>query len=144
MSQLNLTPVARIALLDGSISGLREVDSLGSILAVHAGPYSQLDRMKANSSHFDFITYVIDTPRIYTGHGRGTRKIGDRVDQDALQTSQVYVICSRDPRFEKFAASYVEARMIDIADDLGVPLANINRPYGRSGLRVSTDLEPLV
>jgi hypothetical protein len=144
MSQLNLTPVARIALLDGSISGLREVDSLGSILAVHAAPYSQLDRMKANSSRFDFITYVIDTPRIYTGHGRGTRKIGDRVDQDALQTSQVYVICSSDPRFEKFAASYVEARIIDIADELGVPLANIVRPYGRSGLRISTDLEPLV
>jgi hypothetical protein len=141
VSQFNLTPVARVALLDGSMAGPRKIDSLGSILAVHAAPFSQLDRMEVNSG---YITYVIDTPRIYTGHGRGSRKIGDRVDQDALQTSQVYVIGSSDPRFEKFAASYVEARIIDIADALGVPLANVIRPYGRDGLRVSADLEPLV
>jgi hypothetical protein len=144
MSQFNLTPVARIALLEGSITGYREIDSLGSILAVHAAPFSQLDQMKANSNQFDYIAYIIDAPRIYTGHGRRDRNIGDRVDEEAKLTSQVYVIGSRDPRFEKFAASYVEARLIDIADDLAVPLANIVRPYGRSGLRVSADLEPLV
>jgi hypothetical protein len=138
---LNLTPVARIALLDGSISGPREIDSLGSILAVHAAPFSRLDRMKANSG---YITYVIDTPRIYTGHGRGTRKIGDRADREAKQTSQVYVICSSDPRFDKLAASYVEARLIDIADECAIPLANSIRPFGRNGLRPSADLEQLV
>jgi hypothetical protein len=141
MSQFNLTPVARVALFDGSMAGPRKIDSLGSILAVQAAPFSQLDRMEVNSG---YITYVIDTPRIYTGHGRGSRKIGDRVDQDTLRTSQVYIIGSSDPRFEKFAASYVEARIIDIADALGVPLANVIRPYGRDGLRVSADLEPLV
>jgi hypothetical protein len=140
-SQLNFAPAARVVLLDGSISGLREIDSMGSILAVHAAPFSQLDRMKANSG---YVTYVIDTPLIYTGHGRRTRKIGDRVDQEAKLTSQVFVICSRDPRFDKLAASYVEARLIDIADQWAVPLANSIRPFGRGGLQVSTDLEPLV
>jgi hypothetical protein len=138
---LNLTPVARIALLDGSILGPREIDSLGSILVVHAAPFSELERMKANSG---YITYVIDTPRIYTGHGRGTRKIGDRADREAKQTSQVYVICSSDPRFDKLAASYVEARLIDIADECAIPLANSIRPFGRDGLRPSADLEQLV
>jgi hypothetical protein len=61
MSQFNLTPVARVALLKGSISGVREIDSYGSILAVHAAPFSQLDRMRANSAEFDYITYVLDT-----------------------------------------------------------------------------------
>lgn len=138
------TPVARVALLDGSISGLREIDSLGSILTVRAAPFSQLDQIKANCDQFSYIAYIIDGPRIYTGHGWRTRNIGDRVDEEANRTSQVCVICSRDPRFEKFAASYVEARLIDIADELGLPIANIVRPYGRGRLRVSTDLEPLV
>jgi len=39
MSQPNFTPVARVTLLDGSISGVREIDSLGSILAVHAARF---------------------------------------------------------------------------------------------------------
>jgi hypothetical protein len=138
---VRLTPVARVALLDGSISGLREIDSLGSILAVHAAPFSQLDRIKANSG---YITYVIDAPRIYTGHGRKSRKIGDRVDQKAKQTSQLYVICSSDPRFDKLAAMYLEGRLIDTADQLGLPLANIIQPFGRNGLRPSADHEQLV
>ena len=144
IAPLNHALTARITLFDGSITGFREIASFGSILQVFAAPFSDLERMKAKISGI-FVTYVIDLPRIYTGHGRGsTRNIGDRIDQDGLETSQVYIICSTDPRFEKFAASYVEARIIDIADSLGVPLANILRPYGRGGLRVSADLEPLV
>jgi hypothetical protein len=144
ISPLNQALTARITLFDGSIAGFREIASFGSILQVLAAPFSDLERMKATINGI-FVTYVIDLPRIYTGHGRGsTRNIGDRIDQDGLETSQVYIICSSDPRFEKFAASYVEARIIDIADGLGVPLANILRPYGRGGLRVSADLEPLV
>lgn len=141
---LNQALTARITLHDGSITGFREIASFGSILQVLAAPFSELERIKATINGI-FVTYVIDLPRIYTGHGRGsTRNIGDRIDQDGLETSQVFIICSNDPRFEKFAASYVEARIIDIADNLGVPLANILRPYGRGGLRVSADLEPLV
>jgi hypothetical protein len=144
MSQLNHALTARITLFDGSIAGFREIASFGSILQVLAAPFSDLERIKATLNGI-FVTYVIDLPRVYTGHGRASsRNIGDRIDQDGLETAQVYIICSNDPRFEKFAASYVEARIIDIADSLGVPLANILRPYGRGGLRVSADLEPLV
>jgi hypothetical protein len=140
---LNLTPVARVALFDGSISGLREIDSFGSILAVRAAPFSALERMKATIDG-GFIAYVIDAPQIYTGHGRGTRNIGDRIGEVAKQTSQVYVIYSRDTRFDKIAASYVEARVIDIAAELGIPLKNCVRPFGRSGLTISADHEQLV
>ena len=42
------TLVARTVLLDGSVSGRRNVDSLGSILRVSAAPYSDLERMKAD------------------------------------------------------------------------------------------------
>jgi hypothetical protein len=140
---LNLTPVARVALFDGSISGLREIDSFGSILAVRAAPFSALERMKATING-GFITYVIDAPQIYTGHGRDTRNIGDRIGEVAKQTSQVYVIYSRDTRFDKIAASYVEARVIDIAAELGIPLKNCVRPFGRGGLTISAEHEQLV
>jgi hypothetical protein len=141
-SQPNLTPVARVALFDGSIWGLREIDSLGSILAVRAAPFSELHRMGLDS--LNFIAYVIAAPQIfYAGHGRGTRKIGDRLGQKKL-TSQVYVIYSLDPRFDKHAAMYLEGRLIDTADQLGLPLANINQPFGRQGLRPSADHEQLV
>ncbi len=108
-SALNYVLTAQITLLDGLITGLREIHSLGSILQVRAAPFAELDRMK--SAIGGFITYIIDVQRIYTGHGRGTRNIGDRISQEAWQSgSQVYLIYSLDKRFDKPAASYVEAR----------------------------------
>lgn len=59
-------------------------------------------------------------------------------------SGDVYIIHSLDPRFDEFAASYLEARLIDIADELGLPLANQVRPFGRDGLRPCSDLEQLV
>jgi hypothetical protein len=134
---------ARITLLDGSITGLREIDSFGSILQVRAAPFAELDKMKATITG-SFIAYVIDAPRVYTGHGRDSRNVGDRIDKTARQTSQVYIIFSADPRFDKPAAAYVEARLIDTAAELAVPLANGVRPFGIDGLTRSPDLEQLV
>ena len=90
------------------------------------------------------VTYVIDAPRSTTGQGNGDRKIGDRLDPQDLEQAQVYVIHSLDPRFDKLAASYVEDRLVDIADELGVPLANRKRPLGRDGLYICPNLEQLV
>lgn len=140
---LNDSVTARITLLDGSIIGLREIDSFGSILQVRAAPFAELDKLKATING-SFIAYIIDAPRIYTGHGRDSRNIGDRIDETARQTSQVYVIFSGDPRFDKPAAAYVEARLIDTAADLAIPLANGVRPFGLDGLTRSADLEQLV
>jgi hypothetical protein len=135
---------ARITLLDGSITGLREIDSFGSILQVRAAPFAELDKLKATIIG-GYIVYVIDASQIYTGHGWGSsRNIGDRIDETARQTSQVYVIFSSDPRFDKPTASYVEARLIDTAADLAIPLANGLRPFGLDGLNRSADFEQLV
>jgi hypothetical protein len=143
VSPLSDSVTARITLLDGSITGLREIDSFGSILQVRAAPFAELDKLKATIEG-GFIAYIIDAPRIYTGHGRDSRNIGDRIDEAARQTSQVYVIFSGDPRFDKPAASYLEARLIDTAADLAIPLANGIRPFGLDGLNRSADLEQLV
>ena len=144
VSPLNDSVTARITLFDGSITGLREVDSYGSILQVRAAPFAELDKLKANVIG-GYIVYVIDAPKIYTGHGRGSsRNIGDRIDETARQTSQVYAIFSVDPRFDKPTASYVEARLIDLAAELGIPVANGIRPFGFDGLNRSADLEQLV
>jgi hypothetical protein len=142
-SRLNLTLAARTVFIDGSASGLRNIDSLGSILRVIAGPFSELDRMKAGISSA-YIAYVIDTPLIYIGYGRVLRSIGDRIEEQVQPASQVFIIYADDPRFAKFEASYIEDRLIKIAAELGVPLANRVRPFGRDGIARSPDLEQLV
>jgi len=92
-----------------------------------------------------FITYIIDFHRVYTGHGRDTRNIGERIDREARQSNgQVYQLYSLDKRFDKLSASYVEARLIDLMSELAIPLANGVRPFGRDGLTLSPDLEQLV
>jgi hypothetical protein len=142
-SRFNATLVARTVLLDGSVSGLRKIDSLGSILRVSAAPFSELDRMKASVCS-PYIAYVIDTPLVYAGHGRATRNIGDRIDEQLQPTSQVYIIDANDSRFAKYEAAYIEARFIETGAELGVPLANRVRPFGRGGLAISPDHEQLV
>jgi hypothetical protein len=139
---LSESVTARITLLDRSIAGFREVDSLGSILRVRAAPFVELEKATIDGN---FVTYVIDAPRLYAGHGRvSTRNMGDRIDVKAARASQVYVIYSGDPRFDKLTASYVEARLIDTAAELAIPLANGIRPFGFDGLTLSPDLEQLV
>lgn len=138
----NSTPVVRTVLLEHRMLGPREVDSLGSILAVRAAPFSKLNRIKAGLA--GYLAYVIDAPELYTGHGKRDRKIGDRLANEVAADCQVYLVFSRDPRFDKLLASYVEARLIDIADEAGVPLANRQKPFGIGGLGRPDDLEQLV
>jgi hypothetical protein len=134
---------ARITLLEGSITRRREVDSFGSILRVRASSFAELDKLKANLNA-GYIVYVIDGPKIYTGHGHGSRNIGDRIEQAVRHASQVYIVFSADPRFDKVTASYVEARLINIAAYLAIPQVNGLRPFGLDGLHLSADLEQLV
>jgi hypothetical protein len=142
VSALSESITARITLLDGSINGFREIDSLGSILRVRASPFVELEKATINGN---FVAYAIDAPRLYVGHGRvSTRYMGDRIDIEAARASQVYVIYSVDPRFDKLTASYVEARLINTAAELAIPLANGIRPFGFDGLTLSPDLEQLV
>jgi hypothetical protein len=134
---------ARVTLLDGSISGRREVDSFGSILRVRASSFDELDKLKADLNG-GYMVYVIDGAKIYTGHGQGSRTIGERLEKAVRHASQVYIIFSADPRFDKVTASYVEARLINIAAHMAIPLANSVRPFGHDGLHLSADLEQLV
>lgn len=144
ISHPKFTLVTRTVRFDGDMSGLREIDSFGSILRVRAAPFADLDRLMTTAGGLTQVTYVIDAPRIYTGQGKGNRRIGDRLDPQELEHAQVYAMHSLDPRFDKLAASYVEDRLIDIADELGVPLANGNQPFGRNGLCICPNLEQLV
>jgi hypothetical protein len=142
-SQPNLAFAARAVLLDGSVDGLRIIDSFGSILRVSAAPFSELGRMKRHCDVSGYVTYVIDAPLVYTGHGESERNIGDRLDQEAKESSQVYVIFSLDPRLDKSMTSCLEALLIDKGCAMGVPFANCVRPFGRDGLAPSADREQL-
>ncbi len=132
---------ARLTFADGTACGLRHIDSLGSILQVRAAPFSDLKRMMtANLTHF---TNVIEAARIYTGHGNGNRKIGDQLEPEERQQSQVFVIHSLDPRFDKAATECLEHLLIDVASKLGLPLANNILPFGRDGLWRTPEFEQL-
>lgn len=122
--------VATTELSDWSLQGLRRSQSMGCILAVVAGPYLELDQLKAQISAASSICYVIHGSIVYVGHGNGDRKIGERVAAEACDNAQVYVVYSLDPRFDKIAAAYLEARLIDRLHEIGVPLANLHRPLG--------------
>jgi hypothetical protein len=145
-SQLNLKFVVRTVLVDGPVSGWRDIDSLGSILRVSAGPYSGLNRMKAGvgSLHMAYVVETQPTQPIYLGSGTNDRDVGDRVADQLQPTSQVYLIHSNDSRFGNFDAQLIEAWLIETAVELGVPLANRFRPFGRDGLARSPDHDQLV
>ena len=143
MTSQSASPLAaRVVLLDGSIKGLRQIDSYCSIVGVRAAPFSVLDQLK-DFSHSGHLAYLIDGRKLYTGHGQFDRDIGARINKAAYRSSQVYLIYSRDDRFNKLLASYIEARLVDISHQLGIELANRNRPFGADPI-VSEDLEQLV
>jgi hypothetical protein len=144
ISHPKCTLVTQSVFVDDPVSDLRNIDSFGSILQVCAAPFSDLNRMMTTVSRQAYVAYLIDAAKIYTGHGNGNRNIGERLKPEELKQAQVYVIYSLDPRYDKRVASYVEARLIDVAYELGVPLANSNRPFGRNGLRICPNQEQLV
>ena len=132
-----------VTMLEGSASGLRQIDSMGSILQVRAGPLSDVNRIKDMGRQFGCIAYAIDATRLYLGRGDGDRDVGDRVGAEAGDR-QVYLMGSSDPRFDMRIASYIEAQLINYAARLSIPLANIVKPYGRGTLEPCPDLEQLV
>jgi hypothetical protein len=144
ISQPKCTLVTQSVFVDDPVSGLRNVDSFGSILQVCAAPFSDLNQLMTTVSPQAYVAYLIDAAKIYTGHGNGDRKIGERLKPEELNQAQVYVIYSLDPRYDKRVAAYVEARLIDVAFELGIPLANSKRPFGRNGLRICPNQEQLV
>jgi hypothetical protein len=103
--------VTQSVFVDEPVSGLRNIDSFGSILQVCAAPFSDLNRMMTTVSHQAYVTYLIDAAKVYTGHGNGNRNIGERLRPEEVKQAQVYVIYSLDPRYDKRVASYVEARL---------------------------------
>jgi hypothetical protein len=144
ISHSKCTLVTQSVFVDDPVSGLRNFDSFGSILRVCAVPFSELNQLMTTVSPQAYVAYLIDAAKIYTGHGNGDRNIGERLKPEELKQAQVYVIYSLDPRYDKRVAAYVEARLIDVAYELGVPLANNNRPFGRNGLRICPNQEQLV
>ena len=143
-SQSESTLVTQSVFVGDPVSGLRNIESFGSILQVCAAPISDLNRLMTTVSRQAYVAYLIDAAKIYTGHGNGNRNIGERLRPEELKQAQVFVIYSLDPRYDKRVAAYVEARLIDVAYELGVPLANSNRPFGRNGLKICPNQEQLV
>ena len=135
---------ARIVHVDGTLNGLRAVDTPRLTLQVRAAPYADRKRMLADAAAEHF-TYMIDTPKgIYTGSGNNTRNIGESRSAELLAQSQVFIISSLDPHWDSGDYLKLENRIVDVADELDIPLLNSVRPLGRNGLRPDPCLAQLV
>jgi hypothetical protein len=135
---------ARIVHCDGTLNGLRQVDASRLTLQVRAAPYRDRKRMltAAPAEHF---TYVVDTADgVYMGSGNCARNIGERIRAALLAQSQVFIIFSLDPHWDSADYLKLENRIVNVADELGVPLLNGMRPLGRNGLRPDPCLAQLV
>ena len=138
---------AQITLHDGRPDGLRTVSTLASILQVAAAPWADRQRLMASTGYLGpYRVYILDSGRIYVGHGDDHRVMGSHLPkQEREGTRQVFVIGSQDSRFEKELANRLESRLIETAVRLGVPLANDNVPLGFSnGCRAPSDLDEAV
>ncbi len=136
--------VATIELLEDTLSGLRRAQAPGYTLMVLAGPFRQLPVLKTLLPELAvYRCYLVHGKVVYLGHGNSDRKIGDRLASNLKADAQVYVVYSLDPRFDKAQAAYLEARLMDRLFEAGVPLANVDRPFG-SGLAEDPGLEQLV
>ena len=127
----------------GETSGLREVDSLGSIVRVRAGPWRARDMLKRTAPFFVYALTVGD--RIYFGSATQDRAIGDRLGKpDVEQIDQIYIIHSKLPAFDRAVAGQVEGRLIELALEAGVPILNKTVPFGRNGMVPSPGFEELM
>ena len=138
---------AWIALHDGRPEGLRTVSTLASILQVAAAPWADRQRLMASTGYLGpYRVYILDSDRIYVGHGDDHRVMGAQLPkQERERIRHVFVIGSQDSRFEKELANRLESRLIETAVRLGVPLANENVPLGFSnGSRAPSDLDEAV
>ncbi len=138
---------AQITHHDGRPDGLRTVSTLASILQVAAAPWADRQRLMASTGYLGpYRVYILDSDRIYVGHGDDHRVMGSHLPkQERDRTRHVFVIGSQDARFEKELANRLESRLIETAIRLGVRLANDNVPLGFSnGCRVPSDLDEVV
>jgi hypothetical protein len=127
---------------NGEISGLREIESLGSIVQVRAGPWRERDTLKKTAP---FFAYALDVgPKVYFGSATHDRAIGDRFDEERTQVEQVYIIYSRVPCFDRAMADQVEGHLVEFAIETGVPVLNKCLPFGRDGLTPNPGFEELM
>jgi hypothetical protein len=125
-SKSERTRTLRLQLVDDDPHGLRHVDSLASMLTVTAGPLPVMNAFTKNiDNKIGYMDYVCEGALSYIGHGYAERRLGEKFStQDRDRIEQAYVVHSLDPRFGKDLAEKLEDRLIEIARDNLVPLAN--------------------
>lgn len=119
---------------NGRPDGLRTVSTLESIFQVGAAPWAERRQLMSATAHWrQYRGYVLDIDRSYVGHGADHREFGQHLKKPVRdRTQQVFLIGSQDERLNKELASILEAKLIEAAVRLGVPLYNDNLPHGIS------------
>ena len=118
-----------VTMLEGSASGLRQIDSMGSILQVRAGPLSDVNRIKDMGRQFGCIAYAIDATRLYVEKLLRCRAEPELAEQD-LQTFGA----------EAFATDV--AFMVHVPDDLRAELEQSLRDATAGKVKIEVEGEP--
>ena len=121
---------------DGTSTGARRADAIGSQIIVDAGPVDAIDRIAETGTFTGkTVTYVVagtdPTKRfdeVYVGSGSSKSRLPYQVGKSGVggtfAARQVYVLHARDPRIADTAARYLEAYLLETGFALGVRLTN--------------------
>jgi hypothetical protein len=111
---------------------IRHVTSSASPVSVFAGPSSKVKEL-VEFGNLDgrALAYLHCSTTIrsgYIGHsGNGERRLGEQV-KARPHFDELFVVCFKDPSIGMTPARYAEARFIQLADEAGSKLDNVDRP----------------
>jgi hypothetical protein len=113
-------------------NAIRHLTSLASPVSVFAGPSSKVKELIEVGNLEDrplaYLHCSTTIPSGYIGHsGNGERRLGEQV-KARPHFDELYVVCFKDPNTGMTPARYTESRLIQLADQSGTKLENIDRP----------------
>lgn len=113
-------------------NAIRHVTSSASPVSVFAGPSSKVKELvEFGSLDGRPLAYLHCSTTIrsgYIGHsGNGERRLGEQV-KARPHFDELFVVCFKDPSIGITPARYAEARFIQLADEAGAKLENVDRP----------------
>lgn len=113
-------------------NAIRHLTSSASPVSVFAGPSSKVKELvEFGSLDGRPLAYLHCSTTFrsgYIGHsGNGERRLGEQV-KARPHFDELFVVCFKDPNAGMRPARYAEARFIQLADEAGTKLENVDRP----------------
>lgn len=114
------------------LNAIRSLSSSASLVSVFAGPSSKVKELvefgNLDGRPLAYLHCSSTSESAYIGHsGNGERRLGEQV-KARPHFDELFVVCFKDPSTGMKPARYAEARFIQLADEAGTELENVDRP----------------